>query len=657
MVLNSIIPRIQWSQLGYITYKRTYARPIVGTNRTEEWNETCDRMVNALNSQLKMNISDEEKKDYFNMFYDFKGLPAGRFIYNLGSPIIDKLGCASLMNCAYFDINNIYAFTDVFDFLLLGTGVGFGIQKRNIERLPLVLDVNIKDKIKRDDERGEFIIEDSREGFISFINQILKSYFITGQGFTYNASKVRPYNSPISTGGYASGVEPLIYAGEEVIRILDKQRGLSLRSVDCLDICCVLGQVAQYGGRRVAEIAIGDHNDYLYLNAKNWSLGNIPNYRAYSNNTIEVNDINDVLNMDEFWNLYNGTSEPYGLFNRELCIYTGRLKDSKNLEGEIMRKDIKDNTRGLNPCGEQTLNNAELCCLMEIMLPRIETYKELLMTAIKLYKIGKHSLMLPCHNKQVEKVIRKNMRIGIGITGILQCPDYKLKWLSSLHEHIKEFDDMYSKELGVNKSIKLFTVKPSGTVSLLATPYLDGSMGVMTNGVHGAYSKYALRRIRINSSHELVEKARNNGYEIEYQENFDGTIDYKTAIICIPISYDTPSTIYADELSAIDQLELIKKLQNEYSDNSVSCTVYYRLEELENIKNWLKNNYNDNCKSLSFLLHSDHGFKQAPYTKITKEEYETRIKNIKPISGLDTVDEHIDDIMADNCKNGFCSLK
>ena len=195
------------------------------------------------------------------------------------------------------------------------------------------------------------------------------------------------------------------------------------------------------------------------------------------------------------------------------------------------------------------------------------------------------------------------------------------------------------------ESIKLTTIKPSGTLSLLS--------GV-TPGAHPGYSHYHIRRIRMASDSALVNVCRQKGYKIEFQRNFDGTDDTNTVVVEFPAKFPE-NTIVSNDMSAIDQLELVKKLQAEWSDNSVSVTVYYHAKELEDIKKWLKANYNNNLKTVSFLLHSEHGFDQAPLEEITRQEYESMIKLVKPIDNCEVNEGDIKGSF--ECATGMCPIK
>ena len=291
------------------------------------------------------------------------------------------------------------------------------------------------------------------------------------------------------------------------------------------------------------------------------------------------------------------------------------------------------------------------CCLSELYLPNIKTKEELYKCAEYMYRICKHSLALPCtDSKETERVVHRNMRMGIGITGYLQATEEQKGWLPDCYKYLREFDKKYSISKGFPASIKLCTIKPSGTLSLL---------GGCTSGIHPGFSQYYKRRIRIASESPLLSIAKKHGYPVEYVKNFDGTFDHTTQIITFP--YKLPiGTILAENCTAIDQLEWVKRVQTEWSDNSVSVTVYYRKNELPQIKDWLRKNYNSCIKTVSFLLHSDHGFQQAPLEQMTKDEYEELAAQCKPITDLGGIcytDESIELLKEGECVGGVCPLR
>ena len=340
--------------------------------------------------------------------------------------------------------------------------------------------------------------------------------------------------------------------------------------------------------------------------------------------------------LDETETVYNITVEN----NHTLAVVT-KMDDRKiNLSGVFT-----------NQCAEQSLSNKETCCLAEIYLPNISNKEELYKCVTYMYRICKHSLTLPCtESKETEDIVHQNMRMGIGITGYLQATDEQRGWLKDCYTYLREFDNNYSIQHGFPKSIKLTTCKPSGTLSLL---------GGCTSGVHPGFARYYIRRVRIASESPLIKLAHEHGYPVEYVRNFDGSFDHTTQIVSFP--YNLPeSTVLAENCTAISQLEWVKKVQSEWSDNAVSVTVYYRKNELTEIKEWLSKNYNNSVKSVSFLLHNDHGFQQAPLEQITKEQFEDLSKKCKPITSVEGIcfSKESDELLAQaECLNGICPIK
>ena len=624
---------IPWGEVGYITYKRTYSRDLT-KDKKEEWEDTVNRVILAANKQLNCDFSLEEQIEIKELMMNLKGTVAGRFLWQLGTKTVDQLGLPSLQNCAFTVINEpIRPFTWSFEMLMLGAGVGFNIQREHVYQLP-----KIKKKVKlqrKDVNDADYIVPDSREGWVKLLGKVLKASFYTGEGFSFATHLIRARGLPIKGfGGVASGSEDLVTGIFQINEILNSRSGKRLRPIDCLDIMNIIGAIVVSGNvRRSAQIAIGDCDDLEFLNAKRWDLGNIPNWRAMSNNSVVCEDVNDL--PKEFWDGYVGKGEPYGLINLEAARRMGRT-------GETQYPD--EDVEGFNPCAEQGLAPWETCCLAEIFLPNITDQAELNKVAMYLYRINKHSLAIKCSLKETEEIVHKNMRMGIGVTGYLQATEEQRDWLDATYLYLREFDKEYSAKHGFSESIKLTTVKPSGTLSLLA--------GV-TPGAHPAYARFHIRRIRMASNLPLVDICRQHGYPIEYLRGFDGEEDHSTVVVSFPCSFPE-GTKEAKDMTAIDQLNVIKRLQTEWSDNSVSCTIYYRKEELEEIKEWLAENYID-VKTVSFLLHQDHGFKQAPLTEITEEEYNELVKNVKPISSVGLL--AMEDLDIADCDGGACPIR
>lgn len=630
------VKKTPWGSVGYVTYKRTYSRRLKEddvNSPTEEFHQTVDRIIKAADKQLKCGFTSEEETELRDIMLGLEGIVAGRFLWQLGTKTVDKLGLPSLQNCAVTLVNEpVRPFTWAMDMLMLGCGVGFNIQREYVYELPKPKKVKIT---RLDTKDADYIVPDTRQGWVELLQKTLEAHFITGKGFSYSTICIRGKGTLIKGfGGVASGPEDLCWGITEISKLLNARANKKVRPIDCLDVMNIIGSVVVAGNvRRSAQIAIGDMDDLQFLNAKRWDLGNIPNWRAMSNNSVVCNDFS--LLPEQFWQGYNGNGEPYGLINLKLAQTIGRTGETQYPDKDVI---------GFNPCAEQSLADKETCCLAEYYLPNIQSEERLHSVLKYLYRIAKHSLALDCHHPETAEIVHKNMRMGIGVTGYLQATDEQRSWLPKAYEMLRQFDVEYSKQHGFPTSVKLTTVKPSGTLSLLA--------GV-TPGAHPGYAQHYLRRIRIASNSDLVEVCRKNGYNVEYQRKFDGSEDRSTVVVSFPCKFPE-GTKLAKDMTAVDQLNVIRELQKNWSDNAVSVTIYYRKEELEEIKRWLSQNYNENLKTVSFLLHSEHGFDQAPLEEISKEQYEEYSARVTPIDNLSIVSGVDDDA---ECATGVCPIK
>lgn len=626
-----------WGPIGYMVFKRTYARRLKEEDKsspTEEFWQVIEREIEASDEQLKVGFTEAQKAEYAQLRQSLKFSVAGRFMWQLGTKTVNRLGLPSLQNCAFTVVDDISAFTWAFEMLMLGSGVGYNIQRHNVYKLPKL---KRKIKIERLDEADvDFIVPDNREGWVELLRKVLEAHFVTGEGFTYSTMAIRGKGTPIKGfGGVASGPEELCEGINEIHNILNSMSSKQLRPIHCLDIMNIIGSIVVSGNvRRSAQIAIGDYDDIEFLKAKRWDLGGIPNWRAMSNNSIVIPEDFDNL-PKEFWDTYEN-GEAYGLINIELAKKIGRT-------GETQYPD--PTVEGFNPCAEQGLADKETCCLAEVYLPNISSFNELIKCLVYAYRICKHSLALHCKLKDTEEIVHKNMRMGIGMTGILQASEEQLSWLDSAYKFLREYDESYSREHDFPTSIKLTTIKPSGTLSLLAE---------VTPGVHpNPAGPFYIRRVRVASNSPLIEVCKSHGYNIEYVKNFDGTTDMTTMVVEFPCRVPSHTPV-AKNYSWKQQLDMVRRMQREWSDNSVSCTVYYKLEDLPEIKEYLKNHMKNELKTVSFMRYSDHGFIQAPYEDITEEKYIELASKCYPITKVEVREKDFD---VQDCDNGSCPIK
>ncbi len=308
--------------------------------RFEDWPDTVDRCVQAAKN-LPIPLNEEDAEYLRDTMLSLRGTVGGRFLWQLGTSTVDRLGLLSLMNCAFTLVDNWRAFTWAFDALMLGSGVGFNIQREYVYKLPAVID-DFKTPQRQDDAGADFIVPDSRAGWVKLLEYTLRAAFEPSdkRTFSYSTQLVRGKGAPIKGfGGVASGPEDLVWGIQEIGQVIERRAGKQLRPIDCLDIMNIVGKVVVSGNvRRSAELAIGDADDLQFLRAKSWALGNVPSWRAMSNNSVVCNDI--ALLPDELWEGYNGSGEPYGLINLKLSQSCGRA-------GETKYKDLC--VRGYNP--------------------------------------------------------------------------------------------------------------------------------------------------------------------------------------------------------------------------------------------------------------------------------------------------------------------
>jgi len=259
-------PKWGFNGMGEVVYKRTYSRiKLDGTN--EEWWETIARCINGA-QKVGADYTVKEAQELYDLVFNLKCCFAGRCLWQLGTTTVDRFGGNSLLNCFGVCIRDIDDFCFVFENLMLGGGVGFSVRKEDIHDLPKVKrDVVIKHEKTND---ADFIVPDSREGWVKLLKKVMKSYFFTGKSFTYSTILVRSHGEKIKGfGGTASGPSILIEGTEKIVNIIREREGKKLRSIDVLDICNIIGGIVVAGNvRRSAEIAVGDPDDYLFLRAK-----------------------------------------------------------------------------------------------------------------------------------------------------------------------------------------------------------------------------------------------------------------------------------------------------------------------------------------------------------------------------------------------------
>jgi ribonucleotide reductase alpha subunit len=469
-----------WGPLGYVTYKRTYARLIEEEKRTEEFWETVRRVVEGCYSIQKEHCkklglpwnpkkAQKSAQTMYEKVWNFKFTPPGRGFWMMGTEFIDKHGSMALNNCGFVSTEDIAikkskAFEWLMDALMLGVGVGFDTKGAG--------KIEIK---KPKDETFVFEVPDSREGWVQALRHLLMAYFEGRAMPVYDFSKIRPAGSLIrGFGGVASGPQPLKDMLNSQKEILDKRIGNTLTSVDIVDLMNLIGKCVVAGNvRRSAEIAIGSVDDDEFLTCKQDQEA-LYHHRWASNNSVYGYRGMDYQKIVD--NIAKN-GEPGIIFMKNAQDY-GRMGRPPNY------KDKK--AKGVNPCGEQTLESFELCCLVETFPSRHHSLPEFLDTLKYAYLYAKSVTLINTHWNETNAVMGKNRRIGTSQTGIVDAfakhgRSEVLRWCDEGYKRLKQLDEKFSNFFCVPQSIKITTVKPSGTVSILP--------GVAP-GIHYPHSEY-----------------------------------------------------------------------------------------------------------------------------------------------------------------------
>jgi ribonucleotide reductase alpha subunit len=619
----------EWSNLARIVYRRTYARKDNGT--LENWEQTVERAI--MGNVKGKNVPESEIKELLRLAYERKAGPAGRGYWFSGTAAQERIGGTALNNCWFLTAADYNHFVIAQDLLMLGGGVGLSVEHQFTSKLPRIRkDVVIIHKPTKD---ADFIVPDSREGWCELTRRILESYFETGKSFSYSTVCVRGYGEPIvGFGGISSGPLPLNRFVETLTALLKAREGKALRPEDAADILTSIGEMVVSGNvRRSAILILGDCWDKDYLKMKRWDLGPIPTHRSCANYSVVCEDTEDLHPL--FWKTYE-QGEPFGIVNRTAMQKYGRMGELK-----------PDTAIGMNPCAEACLENGEPCNLTEMALSNMESEEEFIKASRLMQRYAKRVTMEKYHHSLSQSVIDKNRRTGNGITGCLASPLFTPEVLDKAYAAIQDEDRIYSKELAIPLSKRTTVVKPSGTMSKVLD--CDGY-----EGIHAAYSRYIIQRVRVASNDPLIPKLREAGHHIEPVVRFDGTFDPQTLVVDFYVKAPEGSPVADEDWDTWQQLDVLKMAQKHWADQSVSVTVYYKKEDIPKLKEWVATNL-PYLKSISFLCHNDHGFKQAPKEAISQEQYEKLSSKIKSLQ-LEDIGEGL---MLDGleCAGGVCPVR
>ena len=641
-------PNFGYNGLGELIYRRTYSRVDKKTGKKEQWHQTVQRVIEgALNMKqnhflkngMKNNSSSDQKigQNMYDLVWKMKFMPSGRNLWAMGTDLTEKRGLyAALNNCAFVTTTNIdteyskpFAFT--MDALMLGVGVGFDTRGKN------------KNKIHRPKSKKRvYQIPDTREGWVESTAMLIDSYLKPNKNtVVLDYSLIRKAGLPLKTfGGISSGPGPLIELHQTLRGLLDRKVGGLLDSVLIADIFNLIGRCVVAGNvRRSSQIALGDHNDEEFINLKNYEKN--PEREKWgwcSNNSVFADENTDY---DLISKMVSSNGEP-GVFWLQNARDYGRMVEPPNY------KDHR--AMGVNPCGEQTLESYELCNLVEMFMNKHTDLQDFQNTIKYAFLYGKIVTLGQTHWPETNEVMSRNRRIGLSISSISEFYHKNgnqelIKWFDTGYQEVQRSDKLYSKWFNVPRSIKTTTVKPSGTISLLAgaTPGVHASVG----------GKYHIRRFQISTMDANLPYIQSAGYDVE-----DSLMTPNTKVVEFPIKL-ADHIKSQEDVGIQEQFYLASLAQMYWSDNQVSCTVSFNEKEQPQVAGLLKT-YQSSLKSISLIprFEGKTTYEQMPYETIDETKYKKMVRKIKPIDWTAReVDEEVEEEDATPekyCSNDVC---
>ena len=643
------------NSLGEITFIRTYSR-MKEDGAKERWHDVCKRVIEGMYSVQKNHAKENRLpwNDYkaqksaqegYDRLFNLKWTPPGRGLWAFGTPMtMEGKNSASLQNCAMVSTRDIdrndpgALFAWVMDALMLGIGVGFDTigQDKEISIYAPTEPENVWE------------IPDTREGWVDSVRMLLNSYLRQNQAIQkFNYDLIRPLGSPIKGfGGVASGPGPLIALHNKIDVVIGGRAGEKLDARAIVDIVNLIGTCVVSGNvRRSATLALGLPGDQDFINLKNSDVfpernsfdPESPGWAWMSNNSIaaEVG-----TKYEDYVDLISNNGEP-GFIWLGVARDYGRLADAP---------DYKDSRiMGFNPCAEQPLESYELCTLVEVHLNRHEDKEDFLRTLKFAYLYGKTVTLMPTHWQQTNSIMQRNRRIGTSLTGIASFADTKgvpviREWMDEGYKKIRSYDHTYSEWLCVRESIRVTTVKPSGSVSLLsgATP-----------GVHwGPGGAFYLRAIRFGNTDPMLYLLKAAGYKVE-----DDVVSANTSVVYFPVASEHPRS--EKDVSLFEKIGLAATAQKYWSDNGVSVTLSFDKETESKFIAPALHMYEGQLKAVSFLPMGNQTYPQQPYTQITKEEYNSYVGKIAKIDWSAIYDgvENLEAVGESYCTTDGCEIK
>lgn len=644
------------NSLGEITFIRTYSRKKDDGSK-ERWWETTRRVIEGMYSiqkdwakehVLPWNDHKAQKsaQEAYDLLFEMKWTPPGRGLFSMGTYVVNgRKDSTPLQNCAFistFDMTRndpAAPFTFLMNVSMLGVGVGYdtrGAEKGFVIHEPT-------------DSQGPMLyqVPDTREGWVESLKLKLESYLIPGRKpVEFDYSLIRPRGAPIVTfGGTAPGPAPLIRLHKMLDRILGGREGELLSDVDIADIANLIGDCVVSGNvRRSALLAYGRKESKNFLNLKNaevfpernsYDSAN-PGWAYMSNNSVRA-VVGDDLSAVIPGIMKNG--EP-GVIWEDVTKAYGRLADPP---------DYKDHRfAGFNPCVEQPLESGEMCTLVDIHLSKITDEDELRRVLKYAYLYAKTVTLMPTHIPKTNAIMQRNRRIGISMSGIANFADTEgrpvlRRWMDTGFHIVKEYDGVYSEWLGVRESIKVTTVKPTGTTSLLVGE---------SPGVHWSPGgTYFDRAMIFDNEHPIIPLFKAAGYRVEQSVTSPDT----SVVVYFPIH--SAARRSEKDVSIFEKASLAVEAQKWWSDNGVSVTVSFDVDTETDHVPTILSMYDGQLKAISFLPMGNMVYPQQPYTNISSSDYVAAEAVLSKVDMNILYDEEVIDASGERgCTNDTCEV-
>ena len=585
-------------------HQSRYARWKEEEGRRETWEETVSRYFDFMSDHLIDNfdyeLPDGIRERIENRVLNLDIMPSMRALLTAGIAL-ERCNVAGY-NCSYLPVDNPRSFDECLYILMCGTGVGFSVETKYTAQLPIVNEA-------LHDSDTVVVVSDSKEGWAKGYKELI-SLLYSGQIPKWDLSRLRPAGARLKTfGGRSSGPDPLDDLFRFTVDIFKKSAGRRLKSIECHDIMCKIGSVVVVGGvRRSALISLSDLEDQEMSLAKSGEWWNDEGQRALANNSVCYQDTPPVgIFMREWLNLYNSKSGERGIFSRDATVRQAEKNGMRDSGHEF----------GTNPCSEIILRPYQFCNLTEVVVRADDDIERLAKKVEDATILGTIQSTLT-EFKYLRKVWQNNTEeerlLGVSLTGILDNPKLgKADDLKRLRQQAVDTNLGLAEQLGIPQSTAITCVKPSGTVSQL----VDSA-----SGIHARHSAHYIRTVRGDKKDPLSQFLIDQG--IPHED--DLMQPENTVVFSFPMKSPTKAVLRED-LSAITQLENWKNYQEHWCEHKPSVTISVKEDEWFEVGSWVYNNFKD-VAGVSFLPHSDHTYKQAPYQDITKEEYDTLSKKM-----------------------------